>query len=205
MAAPMMNPIQEYDKYFVQDNSIWGINQKGLEKIEISTTKNRVIKHFVFFVIDNIIYYGIREYEQTEEKDENGDKVTSSVEYTYYYQQNGLTVENIEEIPDEPEQTRIEYSSNNFSITIEDFEGTPVSDLKNIYFKNGVRFRSITGAYEIETGIIFNVSESGIRSKKEGLYFFPLNRTSCSKMKEKGKMYWKNIDKTVQLCYYYRA
>ena len=187
MSAIMIEPIKEYDKYFVQNsNIIFGIGENGPERITFIATKekNEIIP-FDFFAINGIIYFGIDLMEK--EKDKDDEEI--SVKKQYFYKQEKSTVTNIDELPEKPEQTRIEYASNNFSITIENFEGTPVSDLKNIYFKNGVRFRAITGAYEIETGIIFNVSKSGIRSKKEGLYFFPLNRTSCSKIKEKGEIY----------------
>ena len=81
------------------------------------------------------------------------------------------------------------YLSQNFELIIEPYDDLPISKLFHLKMGSLVVFRTIYETYENKNGIYFNVIESGIPGKMEGLYYFPINRTSCSKVLTLGRMY----------------
>lgn len=89
-----------------------------------------------------------------------------------------------------------DYLSEKFRTEIDSFEGDPITKLYNIqessyrvFYQISRNIYEVTNSTGLENGIFFNVTVSGQPAYSEGLYFFPVDRTSISKIKESGRLW----------------
>lgn len=180
----MLKPIVDYDKYFYCSNRVYGFSSEGIEQVEFIDTKDEPVQITDFFRHENIIYMTqiIFENQGTEEE-----PVMENV--NYYYKQVKGKVTQIENLPDRPEQEYSEFGSSNWEIEKVVFEDGFVSNVTNLFFKGQSRFIKISGYYEGEEGLFYNVLESGKPGLQEGLYYFPKEKTSPTRINDKGEIW----------------
>lgn len=179
----MLELIPKYDKYFFEHNSknLFGFTGEGLEQIHVKTVQDEIIKIFDFFIQDDIIYISreILENQGTEEEPDMKNVV-------HYYKQEKKIMTEITDFPLRPIQEQTKYESANWKIIYD----KDISKVFNLFFKGSAVFRHVSGCYENIEGLYFNVLASEIMpGRSEGLYFFPKNRTSVTKIKEKGEIW----------------
>ena len=188
MPTPKLKSIVKHEKYFFDTNKkVFAITDDGFEEIIFETEiENEIVNIADFFVVDDAIY--MKRDVDEEEEDGGGEKKTKKVRHCYMQEDNSIIELDEEDFPEKPEIIQ-EYLSKNWSITRVPFEGSFVSHVKNLYFKGMAAFVDISGFHEVETGLYFNVIESGKPGLTPGLYFFPINRKSPNKVKEIGKVW----------------
>lgn len=179
----MLKPIPEYDKYLYSNNRVLAFTDEGFEGISFVNTKDEPIQITDFFRFEDAIYINTVIPENTGTEEE---PVIENI--PYYYKQLSGKVTELETIPDKPEQPYEECGSSNWEIEKVVFEDYFVSNITNLYFKGQARFIKVSGHYESDNGLFFNVIQSGKPGLREGLYFFPKDRTSCSKIKDPGQI-----------------
>lgn len=195
MPAPKLKPIQEYDNYYYMNNKIYGISKEGLNKEPIILEPEKKENSIVikdFFKINKKLYFEVITIENTGTTEE-----PAFEEKTYYYQQKNSSIKDIDisEFPEKPVEERIKkYKSENFEVFTDKspkkYGDITLSKIDNLYLGKGKStFKMITGCVETDIGLIFNVSESGFPGRPEGLYIFPYNSQSVSKITEKGVFY----------------
>ena len=181
----MLKPITEYNKYFLEHSKkLYGFTEDGLIDINLESDDEEIVSLHDFFIIDNVIYINCSINENIGDKEEPD---IAPINYLLKQENNKIT--EIESMPERPIQGNGTYKSKKWELQKVSFENGFTSHLFNLNFKGKAVFRKINGCYETKTGIIFNVLESEIPGKIEGLYFFPENRTSCSQIKEQGEIW----------------
>jgi len=169
----MIKAIPQYKSYFCNKdfNRLAGVDENGVTDIKIVDLEDNPVNLKEFFVKDGVIYIAISVPENTGTEEE---PIIEDILH-YYMQDNG----NVSEIGELPERPAIGYSthrSKNFIMETYQYEGQTVSRIKNLNMSNQAAFKQIFGFCEIKTGLYFNVIESRIPGKLEGLYFYPINR-----------------------------
>jgi len=181
----MLKPIKAGTYFVNQNKKVFIFTDHEPEEIIFKDKNNEPVQISDFFKIGEDVY--ISRIVSEDMGDEGKPDIQDS---TYHYKQSKGKIIDISEKPQEkPIQNYSSYTSDNWIVKKTAFEDGFVSDIKNQFFKGGARFRHVFGCFEIETGLFFNVLESGKPGLQEGLYFFPVERTSCSRVQEKGEIW----------------
>ena len=169
----MITPVSQYNNYYFQAGRLLGFLGNEMIEVKISNTEESPIPVYIqdFFVKDKIIYLETVEVENTGTEEE---PIMESIIH-YYSQDNGVITE-IEELPEKPVIGYSVFNSKNFSITKGDYQGKSISVVQNKFAKSSATFKQVFGAFETASGLFFNVIESQIPNKQEGLYFYPKDR-----------------------------
>jgi hypothetical protein len=187
MAAPELKPVSIFDNYFLEQGTkrLFGLSENGLVDLKIESVNEEEQFSFLdFFKANNNIYITISKTENTGTVEE---PVFENIQY--YYEQIDNIISNVGSIPTKPIPIHGTVKTENFELIEDNYEGTPISKIFNLYFKGSVAFLKIDKCYESKDGLFFNVLESILPGKPAGLYFFPKDRTSCNKIKENGFFY----------------
>ncbi len=187
MAAPELKPILIFDNYFLEQGTkrLFGLSENGLVDLKIEAVEgNEQFSLLNFFKANDNIYITIQKIENIGTEEE---PVFENIQY--YYEQIDNIISNVGSIPVKPVLTHGTARTENFELIEDNYEGTPISKIFNLYFKGSVVFLKIDKCYESKNGLFFNVLESILPGKPAGLYFFPKDRTSCNKVKENGFFY----------------
>lgn len=167
----MITPVSQYNNYYFQAGRLLGFSGNERIEVKVSDTEENQVSVKDFFVKDKIIYLETVEAENTGTEEE---PVIESI--THYYSQDNGVVTEIEELPEKPVIGYSVFNSKNFSIIKGDYQGKPISVIQNKFAKSSATFKQVFGAFETASGLFFNVIESQIPNKQEGLYFYPKDR-----------------------------
>jgi len=169
----MIKALPQYKNYFCNKDfsRLAEIGEDGVIDFKVVDTEDNPVTLKEFFVKDGVIYLSISVSENT-----GTDEEPVLEDVTLNYSQDNGTIMQIAELPERPAIGYSTLRSRNFIMTEDDFEGEPISRIKNISMKNQAVFKQIFGFCEVKTGLYFNVIESKIPGKLEGLYFYPVNR-----------------------------
>ena len=169
----MIKPIPQYKGYFCSKelNRLVGIDENGTTDFKVVDTEDNPVNLKEFFKIEDTIYLSVASTENTGTDEE---PVIEEI-LTHYSQKDGkLTV--IESLPPKPEAGYSTYKSKNFIMETYQYQGETVSRIHNLQMKNQAAFKQICGYCETKAGLFFNVIESRIPGKLEGLYLYPIDR-----------------------------
>lgn len=171
----MIKPIPYHKNYFCNKDfhRLVGIGEDGITDLKIVDLEDNPVNLKEFFIKDNVKYIAISVPENTGTEEE-----PVIEDMLHYYMQTGSSgiVEEIGELPDRPEIGYSIYRSKNFIMETYLHDGQTVSRIRNLNMSNQAAFKQIFGYCETKTGLYFNVIESKIPGKLEGLYFYPINR-----------------------------
>jgi len=185
MPVQNLKPIPLCKKFFLRhDKRLFGFTAEGISEIKIKTVKDEEIKIMDFFRIKDVLYID-RDVEEN-----SGTEIEPIIEAKkHFYKQDKGSMQEIGSFPAKPQKNYGLYQSKQWLLEKVPYKSGFVSKLTNLFFKGQVTFRMIEDCYETENGIFFNVKQSEMRGKKEALYYFPLNRTSCSRVQEAGEIW----------------
>jgi hypothetical protein len=171
----MIKPIPYHKNYFCNKDfhRFVGIGEDGITDLKIVDLEDNPVNLKEFFIKDNVKYVAISVPENTGTEEE---PVIEDIMHYYSQAGNGSDVVEIAELPERPAIGYSTYRSKNFIMETYQYEGETVSRIKNLNMRNQAVFKQIFGFSEIKTGLYFNVIESRIPGKLEGLYFYPIDR-----------------------------
>jgi len=138
-----------------------------------------------FFIKSEDKYFTVKTIDTTDPE--------NPVEIVTHYKQSSGAVEEIGTLPSKPESKRIKMANSDFSISDFDYLGTIYSDVVNKAMSTGMmRCGKIDGFSYFSGdggGLYLNVSEKQESQYSQGLYFYPVNRTSSSKVLDAGRLW----------------
>lgn len=191
-----LNPIENYDCYFItkENKNLYGISSGGITLIIVKDKYDNVIKLTDFFIKNKSMYFSFRVVEETNDKDEEGNKII--IDTIIHCKQTGEEISQVETIPDKPNLNRIdEFKSEYFIIKSIKYEGGVYTDIENLTCISGIeRFELVNNHLQIDDiGLVFNVvigrgEELDIRNR--GLYFWGNERKGVEYLIGEGDM-WK--------------
>jgi hypothetical protein len=186
-----MKPIVEYDNFLFNGSQIYGLSKTlGYiqEPIIVMDEDDKPLQVTDFFRVDGSIYVTVLQMKNTGTAEE---PVWEQVEICY--KQTKGTVSKIKkaDMPDCPEQKRIEYKSADFEVFKDKYQEEPLSKVRNITKKTGAHvFRKISGCVETDDGLFFNVIKGVPETGwMPGVYFYPNNQKVPQKIAETGNFY----------------
>jgi hypothetical protein len=173
----MIKPLPQYENYFCNTNCshLIGIDKDGLHGIKIIDVDENPTILKDFFIKEKMMYITALIQEDT------GTLENPKIEYiTHFYSQKNGSIKEIETVPDKPIAGYSVYASKKFVIEKGEYKGQPLSRIFNLTMRNLVVFKQIFGFCELKTGLYFNVIESMIPGRAEGLYFYSIDRKAVN-------------------------
>lgn len=191
MGENNMQPIPAYQNYFFDDNkNVFGISEEGLTPVKFLDNSGQETEVNDFFSVNGKYYITVKSMQETEELDEEGSPVMEEI--STYYEQSNNTIQEVQSIPARPVQGRKQLNNSEFTITDNEYKGTPVSDLRNLFMNSGIERFLLLNAYSYIQGvglwIYVKEGREPVRPS-ESLYFWPVDKPSMQKMKEKGEIW----------------
>ena len=181
----MITAIPEYPSYFLSasNNRLYGLSPDGPQEIIVSNSDEFPLVFKNFFTVNAVKYFHVSETDLSDPE--------NPVEVEKFYSQVNGAIELIDELPAIPASKRVSLSNSEFSIADFDYQGTLYSDVKNIAMSTGMtRCGNIDGfSYHVGVGLYLNVSEKKAALTVEGLYFYPVKRTSINKVLDSGRVW----------------
>lgn len=181
----MIKSIPNFQNYFLSkdNNRLFGLSADGPQEIIISNVDESPMVFKNFFRVQDIIYVHVSEMDLTDPE--------NPVTVDKYYSQLAGEVKSIEGLPVIPGSVRSVYTSEEFTLSTFDYQGTDYTDVHNLATESGTdRNGMIDGFCHIQgVGLYFNVSDSGGAIKPPALYYWPLNRSSVHKVLDVGRVW----------------
>ena len=200
--STMLKPIKKTQNYFLQENkTLISINYDGLEVCEIIDQDGDELKLIDFFKKDESLYFTILSHEEIENpdydetllpEDEGYKPEFITVEKELYYKQLDGKVTTLKTKPVKPELVNTHVNNDVFKSFETEYNGENYIDIKNVFMDSGIERNKIVNGYANvnEVGLYFYIKIGRDETiRPEGLYFWPKNRTSISKIMSKGELW----------------
>jgi hypothetical protein len=185
----IVKPIEEFDAYFQQGSSIYGISKniknpgelvRFLPVIEIDS-KEQVTNFESFYVKSGKVYFSIKVVFPVEDAD-------PEIITKYCEQLNGeISYITKTKYGNVPAQVRIEAEEGDYKFSIGDYEGQPISIVERDYSETLI---FVDGFLIIEGGVLINAVEGRGSARPNALLFWPDGKRTMDTWKGSGR-FWK--------------
>jgi len=183
-----MKSLPTYQKYFFDSNKkLFGIDENGLQPVAVLDQDGDIMSLYDFFSVSGKLYLTVKSMQES--LDEDGNPIMDEI--TTYYEQSNGAIQEVSSIPARPVQGRKQLNNSEFTITNNVYNGQDVSDLQNIFIGSGIERFILLNAYCYfqGVGLWIYVKEGRGDIRPEGLYYWPVDKPSLSRVKGKGEIW----------------
>ena len=171
-----LKPIPLYDAYFFMPStgSLSGLDGLSVEAITPQDTEGQTIKLLTFFTKFGKIYFRTFDPEDIETE-------------IFCMQDDYGIITVLTEAVQPKALDRVEFTSDEFTITTAEYAGLPVSDVLNVALSAGDRYKMIDSfAHLPGVALWYNSPDAREPSRYPGLYRWRIGVSSPTKMKDPG-------------------